>query len=403
MRIKRLFLVLVFPILLVLGLTGSTQAAAPGSLKWAYPTGDTIFFSSPALAPDGTLYVGTLFGSVHAVNPDGTEKWVFYSDEDFFDTSPAIGDDGTIYVASAFIDMGRLYAFNQEDGSPQWVFQPGGGIACSPAIGPGGIIYFGAGDGNLYAVNPDGSEKWRFPLDTSASSPAVALDGTIYVGAADGKVYAVNPDGSKKWDYATEGGPLYSSPAVGAEGTVYFGSYDSYLYALNQDGSLKWRVAESVWSIGSSPVIGPDGVIYAANNMLGYLSAYKPADGSTKWSVQVTEDGMIESVPAIGRDGTIYVGADDGFLYALKPDGSQRWAFGTLDVIKSSPVIGPDGTVYVGSQDGNLYAVVSSSFGLANTPWPMFRHDPRRTGNRQTKIPAGIAPATSSLLFLLLN
>lgn len=108
------------------------------------------------------------------------------------------------------------------------------------------------------------------------------------MGANDGKVYAVKPDGSKKWDYATEEGPLDSSPAVGADGTVYVGSYDSYLYALNPDGSLKWRVAESVWT-AASPVIGPDGVIYVGGYSIGYLSAFNPADGSPKWSVQVAE------------------------------------------------------------------------------------------------------------------
>ena len=47
----------------------------------------------------------------------------------------------------------------------------------------------------------------------------------------------------------------------------------------------------------------------------------------------------------------------------------------------SSPAIGADGTIYVGSEDGKLYAIYSSSPGLANSPWPMFHHDLKHTGN----------------------
>ena len=46
----------------------------------------------------------------------------------------------------------------------------------------------------------------------------------------------------------------------------------------------------------------------------------------------------------------------------------------------SSPAIGADGTIYVGCDDGKLYAVYSSSSGPANSPWPMFHHDVRHTG-----------------------
>jgi outer membrane protein assembly factor BamB len=36
-------------------------------------------------------------------------------------------------------------------------------------------------------------------------------------------------------------------------------------------------------------------------------------------------------------------------LYALNPDGSQKWSFTTGHDVDSSPAIGTDGTIYVGS------------------------------------------------------
>ncbi len=39
-----------------------------------------------------------------------------------------------------------------------------------------------------------------------------------------------------------------------------------------------------------------------------------------------------------------------------------------------------DGKIYIRSNDGHLYAIETSSGGLADTPWPMFRHDALHTG-----------------------
>ena len=82
------------------------------------------------------------------------------------------------------------------------------------------------------------------------------------------------------------------------------------------------------------------------------------------------------------KDGTIYVGSDDNHLYALNPDGSEKWRFetGEVDDFDCSPAIGEDGTIYFSSKDGHLYALHGESGGLADTPWPMHARDPRRTG-----------------------
>jgi len=103
----------------------------------------------------------------------------------------------------------------------------------------------------------------------------------------------------------------------------------------------------------SSPAIGADGTIYVGskdNNLYAINS-----DGSLKWSF--TTGDMVRSSPTIGADGTIYVGSDDNNLYAINPDGSLKWSFTTGDDVFSSPAIGADGTIYVGSFDGKLYAI----------------------------------------------
>ena len=61
---------------------------------------------------------------------------------------------------------------------------------------------------------------------------------------------------------------------------------------------------------------------------------------------------LMDSSPAIGSDGTVYVGSYDKKLYAINgKSGVKLWEFETGGAVDSSPAIGSDGTVYVGSND----------------------------------------------------
>ncbi|MCP4694200.1 MAG: PQQ-binding-like beta-propeller repeat protein, partial [Desulfobacterales bacterium] len=60
-----------------------------------------------------------------------------------------------------------------------------------------------------------------------------------------------------------------------------------------------------------------------------------------------------------------------------------KWRFETGGAVSSSPAIGGDGTIYVGSQDHHLYAIRSESPGYqARSPWPGFHFNHGR-GNFQ--------------------
>ena len=60
--------------------------------------------------------------------------------------------------------------------------------------------------------------------------------------------------------------------------------------------------------------------------------------------------------------------------------GAPIWEFETGGYVDSSPAIGSDGTVYVGSGDKKLYAIKTDSTGLAKSPWPMRGQNPQHTG-----------------------
>ena len=73
------------------------------------------------------------------------------------------------------------------------------------------------------------------------------------------------------------------------------------------------------------------------------------------------------------------VGADK------KKPGTVLWEFETGGKVFSSPAIGSDGTVYVGSEDSKLYAIKTDSKGPANSPWPMRGQNAQHTGRVMKK------------------
>ena len=106
---------------------------------------------------------------------------------------------------------------------------------------------------------------------------------------------------------------------------------------------FKWKF-ETGAEVYSSPAIGSDGTIYVGSYDYN-LYAINP-NGTLKWKFGT--GSRSSSSPAIGSDGTIYVGKGDN-LYAINPNGTLKWKVGIGGDVKSSPAIGSDGTIYVGS------------------------------------------------------
>ncbi|HEV2405344.1 MAG TPA: PQQ-binding-like beta-propeller repeat protein, partial [Ktedonobacterales bacterium] len=232
-------------------------------------------------------------------------------------------------------------------------------------------------DTNFYALNPNGTLKWRFPAkDVIDSSPAIGADGTIYFGSHDKMFYALKPDGTKKWEFPTRG-EIGSSPAIGADGTVYFNSTDGNLYALRPDGAERWHT-HTGGTTEASPVLDAAGNLYTAVRSCLYRFSQ---DGKSAWWWCTALP--VDQAPAIAADGLIYYPAAWHRLAAIKPDGAEDWEVGMLDEnVVSSPVVGDDGTVYVSC--GSFLAAVNATTNRLAPPskssWPMFRANPRHTG-----------------------
>ena len=396
---------------------GPTQFSG---VKWTFKTGGPIV-ASPAIA-DGVVYIASMDTYLYAVDQaSGKEKWKFKSSMPIA-SSPAVSG-GTLYFVSS---AGSLAAIDIATGKPKWVLPteferrfeaknlhgldsaaqtiPDGFdlFTSSPAVADG-KVFFGSGDGNIYAADAQtGLLQWKFPTkDVVHASPAVA-NHTVYVGSWDSYLYAIDADtGQQKWAFKTgEDNTIHnqvgfqSSPAV-VNGTVYVGCRDSHVYAVDAaTGRKKWDYPTSKsWVIGT-PAVG-NGEVYVGTSDSSRFMALDASTGRLRSNFDAK--AYVFSSAALAGN-LLYVGDHNGKLYAidaksfklawefqtdaskndplkvLNPDGSLNQAafapvfndfedmylditkFISVGAIVSSPVV-DHGAVYFGSMDGNLYAL----------------------------------------------
>jgi len=269
--------------------TGDTQAN-----YWPFATGAYVSASPTIALTDGTLYVGAENGLFNAVCPNGIVR--FGGTAQSIESSAAQDASSNIYVGA---DDRQLRAF-EYTGPLKWAFSASAPIVTAPVVEENGSSTF------VYTVDLGGR---AFKVNASNGQPVISF---AFPSAM-----------------APAAGPIASSPAM-ANGRLYFGSNDGNLYAIStDDGSLQWTV-HTGGPIVSSPAvaIGPTQTIVVVGSMDGNLYIVDDADPAapTVVPLRISADDPIEPIessPAIGSDGTIYVGTDGnvkhgGGVYALR-------------------------------------------------------------------------------------
>ena len=181
--------------------TGRTSDCVRGSyrVEWvrSFP-GEAICTRVEAIVAQGKVYVGTLPGTLWALDRRTGEVVWKHTCDDSIQHSPAFAE-GRVYVGDT---GGTLWAIEAASGKPVWRFRSGkGGFVASPLVA-GGTVFLGSRDGTFYAVD-----------------------------AANGQL---------RWKFAT-GGPIRCTAAL-AGSRVLFASDDMHAYALRADnGQLVWK------------------------------------------------------------------------------------------------------------------------------------------------------------------
>jgi outer membrane protein assembly factor BamB len=240
----------------------------------------------------------------------------------------------------------------------------------------GDTIYFASRD-RLYSVDrTSGEMKWRYPsgaesASTIRSTPTYA-DGVLYVGANDGNLYAIDAEtGSQKWVFRTLGfirsHPLVVKTTPADPGTIIFGSDDDILYAIDTAGNLKWKYTGSRDDIASALAYNPEeGLVYFIASDL-QIHAVSAASGKRKWLDRTPISPL--NVSPVLFDGKLYIPAGSSvYRFSLKNGQRSIIAFtGANELeaeVSTSPIITPDavgpggnnsGLLYFGDKAGNFY------------------------------------------------
>ena len=297
----------------------------------------------------------------HALSPSTVGgiglNWSFTAGN-VVESSPAVAN-GVIYVGA--FDS-KVYALNASTGAKVWSYLTGGAVFSSPAVA-NGVVYVGSNDKNVYALNAKTSAKlWSYTTGSIVESSPAVLNGVVYVGSDDDNVYALNAStGALLWTYTTGAGVL-SSPAV-ATGVVYVGSSDDKVYALNASTGAKLWSYTTGSIVESSPAVA-NGVVYVGSED-DKVYALNAGTGALLWSY--TTGGPIANASPAVANGVVYVGSDDDNVYALNAStGAKLWSYTTGNTVESSPAVA-NGVVYVGSSDDKVYALNASTGALLSS------------------------------------
>lgn len=77
------------------------------------------------------------------------------------------------------------------------------------------------------------------------------------------------------------------------------------------------------------------------------------ANNNLKWTYDIGTNRSL----AEDDNGNIYFNGNDLYIYSLDSDGKLRWKYYIDTPFTTTPALGSDGTVYVGTNDGMIYAI----------------------------------------------
>ena len=311
---------------------------AKGEVKWTFPSGGPIF-GGVAVAGDAVFFAcdnGFLYKLDRAT---GKQVWRYdlgdadvprvlphpsVFDWDWQGATPVIAD-GTVYVGSG---EGSLHAVDAGSGERRWRFATNGKIRNAAAV-DGERVVFGSADHFVYALDrKTGAERWRHDTRADVNATPLIDGGRIYIGNRGAGLYALDAaSGTEIWRLYFWGSWVESTPVI-AEGVLYIGSSDlRRVSAIDPaDGHVRWRSDVRGWSWGTPLVVGDR--IYAAAaggtpyfvRHLASLSTLDRKTGRllTRWPFPDTGGHQWGIAGSPVRDGDrVIVATIEGSLYAF--------------------------------------------------------------------------------------
>lgn len=168
-----------------------------GKERWSVQVNGTAYLSDIQNGKDN-MYIAAGSHCYCVDVESGTIEWMYTSEAPM--TSPPMAKDDTVFVGSW---DNHVYAVDADDGSLQWSFTPGWGVDTTPAVDKE-RVYVGCMDNTFYALERDtGKIAWTFTCRSAVHSSPALYGEYVFFGADDGRFYALNrTTGDVAWTYA---------------------------------------------------------------------------------------------------------------------------------------------------------------------------------------------------------
>lgn len=340
------------------------------SVSWDFGDGTTSGENNPvhAFATTGTYTVAVTVTYVNNTTESGSltvtvgnYKWNsvdlnFGGLTGYVKTSnPVFSPDGkTMYIPTS-TPAGHLFAIDVVSGEFKWVFAIsqityGGGAL----VAPDGTIYQcvrNATINNVYAINPNGTQKWAVKLDAAIGAfPALSADGVLYCLTNKSTLYALDASsGAIKWQQSLDGA-TGSAVAIDKAGNVYAGT-SAAIYSFKPNKEQNWKL-EEVNVTEQATFALKDQVLYATLKY-GGLVAVNMTNGTKKWTYPTTKGDAY--FPIADKNGNVYF-TEKGSqtVHAVNASGSKIWEKNVGNNLNySGGALSTDGILYIGTQSNN--------------------------------------------------
>ena len=270
-------------------------------------------------------------------------------------SNPVFSPDGkTMYIPTS-TPAGHLFAIDVVSGEFKWVFAIsqityGGGAL----VAPDGTIYQcvrNATINNVYAINPNGTQKWAVKLDAAIGAfPALSADGILYCLTNKSILYALDASsGAIKWQQSLDGA-TGSAVAIDKAGNVYAGT-SAAIYSFKSNKEQNWKL-EEVNVTEQATFALKDQVLYATLKN-GGLVAVDVTNGTKKWTYPTTKGDAY--FPIADKNGNVYF-TEKGSqtVHAVNASGSKIWEKNVGNNLNySGGALSTDGILYIGTQSNN--------------------------------------------------
>lgn len=302
---KTVFHNLIIALVLLFG-TGCTSSNSETNnylhLGWIWDKSKEPLLNELDVASNGTIYVTDEGGTLYAISPRGKTLWSYRGD--YVSASPpVVGSDGTIYLIGA-----------QKEEI---------------------ILYYKRPKEKLYAISPDGKEKWRFePERPFLTLPLAAPDGSIYIemmanNFSKSYIYHLTADGKGALLLTSEVDLSISDFGYNQELLTWSGRSDRFIILSSKNEILE-HCEETESYPASDVILTPNNSVIYGRSKWSYSPldlVFRDSNCNIIWNNKITDKQTSGYFPiALGNNGTVFFSGEDGVVQGFaSEDGSLLW------------------------------------------------------------------------------